>query len=95
MKAIFLIKIDIIYLSTKYECNIKKKKKKKKKINVIPIFAFKDQYINFEKNFSKRKNLMFVGRFLEIFNIVAVNWFSKEIYPKIVEKNFQILFGIF
>lgn len=79
-------KADVIYVVGNYEYKILKEKYKEKIIRDIPLYIYENQYQDVEKNFSKRNDLIFVGGFLHRPNIDAVFWFSKEIYPKILEK---------
>ena len=76
-------KVDIIYVVGNYEYNILKHQYKKKIIRNIPLYFYDNQYKNVEKDFSKRKDLIFVGGWHDT-NIDAIIWFSKEIFPKII-----------
>ena len=87
-------KVDIIYVVGNYEYQILQKQFEQKTIRNIPIFIYENQLTNVEKDFSKRKDLVFVADFLDSSNIDAVLWFSKEIYPKIVEKFPEIIWHI-
>jgi GT2 family glycosyltransferase len=87
-------KVDIIHVVGNYEYQILKEKFEQKTIRNIPIFIYENQLTNVEKDFSKRKDLIFVGGFLHSPNIDAVLWFSKQIYPKIVEKFPDIVWHI-
>ena len=87
-------KVDIIHVAGNYEYQILRKKFKQKTIRHIPIFMYENQLTNVEKDFSKRKDLIFVGEFLYSPNIDAVLWFSKHIYPKIVERFPDIIWHI-
>ena len=78
-------KCDIIHVVGDYELNILKQKYENKTIRNIPLYIFDNQLINIEKDFSKRKDIIFVGGFMHYPNVDAVLWFSKEIYPKIIE----------
>lgn len=79
-------KVDIIHVVGSYEYNILKKEYKNKTIRNIPLYIYDKQITNIEKDFSKRKNLIFVGGFEHAPNVDAILWFSKEIYPKIIQK---------
>ena len=87
-------KVDIIYVVENYEYQILKNKFEQKIIRNIPIFIYENQLTNVEKDFSKRKDLVFVGDFLLSSNIDAVLWFSQQIYPKIVERFPDIIWHI-
>ena len=78
-------KVDVIYVVGSYEFKILKDKLKNKIIRNIPLYIYETQYNNVERDFSKRKDIIFVGGMHDT-NIDAVIWFSKEIYPKIIKK---------
>ena len=79
-------KVDIIHIVGNYEYNILKKEYKNKIIRNIPLYIYDKQPKMIEKNFLKRRNLIFVGGFLHSPNIDAILWFTKEIFPKIIKK---------
>lgn len=78
-------KVDIIHVVGEYELNILKEKYNNKIIREIPLHFYEKPIINIEKDFSKRKNIIFVGGFSHSPNVDAVLWFYKEIFPKILE----------
>ena len=79
-------KVDVIHVVGSYEYNVLKEKFINKIVRDIPLYIYEKQYQDLEKDFSKRKDLIFVGGFLHRPNIDAVRWLSKEIYPKILKK---------
>ena len=79
-------KVDIIHVVGNYEYQILKDKFNKKIIRNIPIYIYDKQLANVEKDFSKRKDLIFVGGFSHTPNKDGVLWFSQYVYPKIVDK---------
>ena len=85
---------DIIYVVGNYEFNIINNKFQNKTIRNIPLFFYNKLLSNIEKDFSKRKDIIFVGNFLHPPNVDAVFWFSKKIYPNIVEKFPDIIWHI-
>ena len=87
-------KVDIIHVVGNYEEKILKNKYQNKIIRNIPIFIYEKQLINIEKDFSKRKDLIFVGGFLHSPNKDGILWFTKEIFPKIVQKYPDIILHI-
>jgi GT2 family glycosyltransferase len=87
-------KVDIIHVVGNYEYQILKKKFNKKIIRNIPIYIYDKQLSNVEKDFSKRKDLIFVGGFLHSPNKDAVLWFYQYVYPKIVGKFQDIIWHI-
>jgi len=87
-------KVDIIHVVGNYEYKILKEKFAQKIIRNIPIYFYENQLVNVEKDFSKRKDLIFVGEFYHLPNKDAVLWFSKYIYPKIVARFQDIIWHI-
>ena len=85
---------DVIYVVGNYEFNVLKEKYSNKTIRNIPLYFYDKLLTNIEKDFSKRKDLIFVGNFLHSPNIDAIMWFYKEIFPKIVEKFPDIILHI-
>ena len=79
-------KVDIIHVVGNYEYQILKEKFNKKIIRNIPLYIYDNQLTNIEKDFSKRNGLIFVGGFSFSPNRDAVSWFSKYVYPKIVNR---------
>ena len=79
-------KVDVIHVVGTYEYKILKEQYINKTIRNIPLYIYPNQLGNVEKDFSKRKDLIFVGGFEHSPNFDGVIWFSKEVYPKILEK---------
>lgn len=79
-------KVDIIHIVGNYEYNILKKEFKNKIIRNIPLYIYDKQQKMIEKDFFKRRNLVFVGGFYHSQNVDAIIWFTKEIFPKIIKK---------
>ena len=79
-------KVDVIHVVGNYEYEILKKNYENKIIRNIPLYIFDNKYNDIEKNFSKRNDLLFVGGFLHRPNVDGIIWFSKNIFPKIIEK---------
>ena len=77
---------DVGYVVGTYEEKIIKEKFINKSIYNIPLYTYEKQISNIEKNFSKRKNLIFVGGFYHSPNKDAILWFTREIYPYILKK---------
>ena len=78
-------KVDIIHIVGSYEYKILKAEYKNKTIRNIPLYIYEEPLKNIEKNFHKRKGLIFVGGFEHSANVDAIIWFAKEIYPKIIK----------
>ena len=78
--------VDVIHVVGTYEYKILKEQYINKTIRNIPLYIYANQLKNIEKDFSKRKDLIFVGGFEHSPNFDGVIWFSKEVYPIIVEK---------
>ena len=79
-------KSDVCYVVGNYEEELLKKKFKYKPIRNIPIYIYEKHLSNIEKDFSKRKDLIFVGSFDHRPNMDAILWFSKKIFPYIIKK---------
>ena len=86
-------KVDVIYVVGNYEYEFLKQQYKHKVIRNIPLYIYENQYNNLEKDFSKRKDLIFVGGWHDT-NVDAILWFSKEIFPKIIIKFPDIVWHI-
>lgn len=87
-------KVDIIHVVGNYEYEYLQKRLNNKIIRNIPLFIFENQYEKIEKDFSKRKDLIFVGGFKHSPNVDAILWFSKNIFPYIVKKYPNIILHI-
>ena len=87
-------KVDIVHTFGYNENRILKKIFANKIIRNIPIYIYENLDNKIERDFSKRKDLIFVGSFSRPSNTDAVLWFSKEIYPKIIEKYPDIIWHI-
>ena len=70
-------KVDVIHVVGNYEYQILKAKFNKKIIRNIPLYIYDKLLSNVEKDFSKRKDLIFVGGFSHLPNKDAVLWFAK------------------
>ena len=79
-------KVEVIYVVGDFEYKYLKEKFKNKIIRNIPLYIYDYQYNDIEKDFHKRKDLIFVGGFLHSPNVDGVLWFAKTVYPKILEK---------
>ena len=87
-------KSDVCYVVGNYEEELLKKKFQYKTIRNIPIYIYEKLLSDVEKDFSKRKDLIFVGNFNHKPNVDAILWFSKEIYPYIIKKYPNIILHI-
>ena len=87
-------KSDVCYVVGNYEEELLKKKFKNKPIRNIPIYIYEKFLSNVEKDFSRRKDLIFVGNFKHRPNIDAILWFYREIYPYIIKKYPNIILHI-
>jgi len=87
-------KVDVIHVVGNFEYQILKEKFNKKIIRNIPIYIYDKLLSNVEKDFSKRKDLIFVGGFEHSPNKDAALWFAKNVYPKIVDKFQDIIWHI-
>lgn len=79
-------KTDVGHVVGSYEQEIMQKAFPEKPIRNIPLYIYDDVPERIEKDFSKRKDILFVGGFKHAPNVDAVLWFGKEIFPRILEK---------
>lgn len=86
--------VDVIHVVGNYEFKVLKEKFQNKTITNIPLYVYDSVYQKVEKNFSKRKGLIFVGGFGHSPNDDGILWFIKKIYPKIISKYPDIILYI-
>lgn len=79
-------KADICHVVGSYEQKLMQEKFPDKPIRNIPLYIYEDLPVDIEKNFAKRKDILFVGGFSHPPNVDAVLWFSQEIYPEILRR---------
>lgn len=79
-------KSDVIHVVGSYEQAILSKEFPDKPVRNIPLYIYDNILTDIEKDFNKRKDILFVGGFGHNPNIDAVLWFGREIFPKILEK---------
>ncbi len=79
-------KADVGHVVGSYEQEIMQKAFPDKPIRNIPLYIYDEIQNDINKNFSKRKDIMYVGGFGHEPNIDAVLWFAKEVFPKVREK---------
>ena len=79
-------KADVGHVVGSYEQNVMQKAFPNKPIRNIPLYIYEQMLTDIDKNFSKRKDLVYVGGFGHPPNIDAVLWFAKEVFPVILEK---------
>lgn len=77
-------KADVGHVVGSYEQAIAQEKFPGKPIRNIPIYIYNKMPDALEKDFSKRKDILYVGGFGHPPNIDAVLWFAKEIFPQIL-----------
>jgi GT2 family glycosyltransferase len=87
-------KVDVIHVVGNYEYQILKEKFNKKIIRNIPLYIYDKVLSNVEKDFSKRKDLIFVGGFSHSPNKDGVLWFAKYVFPEIVDRYQDIIWHI-
>ena len=86
--------VDVIHVVGNYEFNILKEEYRNKIIRNIPLYIYEKHPEHIEKDFSKRKNLLFVGGFEHSPNVDAILWFTKEIYPNVIKLFPNIILNI-
>lgn len=78
-------KADVGHVVGTYEQEILKGVYPKKAIRNIPLYIY-DDTIEVNSDFTKRKDLIYVGGFGHPPNVDAVLWFGTEVFPKVLEK---------
>ena len=79
-------KTDVGHVVGSYEQEVMQKAFPDKPIRNIPLYIYDTMPENIEKDFTKRKDILFVGGFKHVPNVDAVLWFAKEIYPNLLKK---------
>ena len=87
-------KSDVGYVVGSYEQKIINEKFKDKPIRNIPIYIYEKLLTNIYKDFSKRKDLIFVGSFLHTPNKDGILWFTKEVYPYVLTNYSKMILHI-
>ena len=87
-------KSDVGHVVGSYEQQVMQSIFPNKPIRNIPLYIYDKQLENVNKDFSTRKDLIFVGGFTHTPNLDAVLWFSKEVFPKILKKHPDIVWHI-
>jgi glycosyltransferase involved in cell wall biosynthesis len=80
-------KADVIHVVGSYEQQVVQKEVGSKPVRNIPLYIYENILNDINKDFSQRKDIIFVGGFGHPPNIDAVLWFGKEIFPKILEQH--------
>lgn len=79
-------KCDVGHVVGSYEQGIMQKAFPDKPIRNIPVYVYDDLPTGINKDFSTRKDLMFVGGFGHRPNGDAVRWFAKEVFPTVLQR---------
>lgn len=79
-------KADVVHVVGSYEEEYLKGYFPDKKIRNIPLYIYSDIKQGVEKDFDKRKDLLFVGGFGHPPNEDAVLWFAQNVFPKILKE---------
>ena len=87
-------KVDVGYVVGSYEQKTIHEKFNDKTIRNIPIYIYEKNLTNISKDFSKRKDLIFVGSFLHSPNKDGILWFTKEIYPLVLDNYSKMVLHI-
>lgn len=87
-------KTDVGHVVGCYEQELMQKAFPDKPIRNIPLYIYEDTPERIEKDFAKRKDILFVGGFKHMPNVDAVIWFAKEVFPKILEKYPDVVWRI-
>lgn len=87
-------KADVCHVVGSYEQEIMQEVFPDKPIRNIPLYIYNDIPRGIEKDFHKRKDIIFVGGFNHKPNVDAVLWFAKEVFPQILSKYPDIVWHI-
>lgn len=79
-------KADVGHVVGSFEQKIMQDAFPDKPIRNIPLYIYDEEPSDIEKDFSRRKDLLFVGGFGHQPNADAVMWFADKIFPVIAEK---------
>ena len=79
-------KADVGHVVGSYEQEVMQKIFPDKPIRNIPLYIFDSLPVKVEKDFTKRKDILFVGGFGHAPNIDAVKWFADKVYPAILQQ---------
>lgn len=77
---------DVVHVVGSYEQKLLSDMYPEKPIRNIPLYIYETLPSDIQKDFSQRKDLIFVGGFGHPPNTDAVLWFAKDVYPKIRKK---------
>ena len=78
-------KADIGHVVGSYEQELMQKYFPDKPIRNIPLYIYEKMPEEIEKDFSQRKDILFVGGFSHLPNIDAVIWFARHVFPSIIK----------
>lgn len=79
-------KADVGHVVGSYEQQLMQTEFPDKPIRNIPLYIYDEVPQDIEKDFAKRKDILFVGGFGHEPNIDAVLWFAQSVYPIILKK---------
>lgn len=79
-------KADVGHVVGSYEQGIMQEAFPDKPIRNIPLYIYDNILDDINKDFSERRDLLYVGGFGHPPNIDAVLWFAREVYPAVLEK---------
>ena len=85
---------DVGHVVGSYEQKIMQDAFPGKPIRNIPLYIYEEMPKGIEKDFRKRKDLLYVGGFGHHPNVDGVMWFAKEIFPKILEREPEIVWHV-
>lgn len=87
-------KTDVGHVVGSYEQEVMQKAFPDKPIRNIPLYIYENIPDDINRDFSTRKDLIYVGGFGHAPNTDAVLWFAKEVMPYIVEKYPDIVWHV-
>ena len=87
-------KADVGHVVGSYEEKLMQEALPGNVIRGIPAYMYDKKLENIEKNFDRRKDIMFVGGFGHPPNKDAVLWFANSVFPQVVKKYPDMIFYV-
>lgn len=87
-------KADVGHVVGFYEQETIQKEFPNKPIRNIPLYIYEREPDRIEKDFSKRRDILFVGGFNHEPNVDGVTWFGEKVFPNIVKQYPDVVWHI-
>ena len=80
-------RVDTIYVVGSYEQEFLLERFPNKPVRNIPVYFYDEVQPGLNRDFTQRKDILFVGSFGHKPNPDAVLWFAEHVYPKVLKNN--------